>query len=71
MNVVKTRVDTLVSWMPEAPKLTVSLSDVVFPLLLIAGSTSTSVRLSLLVWFSDELALDGSSADRVIVERDV
>ena len=71
LKVVKTKVDNLVSCAPEAPSLIVPVSEVMFPLLLMPGITSASVLLALLVWFRDELALDGSSADRVIVERDV
>ena len=69
MNVVKTRVDNLVSCAPEAPTLTVPLSDVVVPLLLMPGITS--VRLALPVWVRDEFPLEESSADRDFDERDV
>jgi hypothetical protein len=71
LKVVKTKVDTLVSCMPEASILTVPLSDVLLPLLLMPGVTSTSVRLTSLVWFSDELTLHGLSVERDFAERDV
>jgi len=57
--------------MPEAPSLTAPLSDVMFPLLLMLGNTSTPVWLELLVWFRDEFSLEESSADRDFAERDV